>query len=149
MYLGILLYIHNTTACIHIHGNNQPVMMTSITKEYTSLYKSLTFYSWKGDVCCVWEMSGDKDGLLYWPQFFLDHSSTSFASWLGLLNCRSLRAQSPRSGAGFYFGILSPTDLNRLDTWLYYFQIPTCFCWSSAYLHGCISWLMARSRVNI
>ena len=39
-------------------------------------------------------MSGDKDGLLYWPKYFLDHSSTSFASLLGLLNRGSLRAQS-------------------------------------------------------
>ena len=28
-------------------------------------------------------MCGDKDRLLYWPKFFLDHSSTSFSSWLG------------------------------------------------------------------
>ena len=57
-------------------------MTTSITNEYTCIYKSLTLYFRKGDVCCVWEKSGDKDGLLYWPQFFLAHSSTSFASWL-------------------------------------------------------------------
>ena len=54
-------------------------------------------------------MSGDKDGLLYWPKFFLDHNSTSFASWLGLLNRGSLRAQSPLSAAGSHFGILSRT----------------------------------------
>ena len=59
-------------------------MTTSITNEYTSLYKSLTLYFRKGYVCCVWEMSGDKDGLLYWPKFFLALSSTSFGSWLGL-----------------------------------------------------------------
>ena len=40
-------------------------------------------------------MSGNKDGLLYWPKFSLEHSSTSFASWLELLNRGSLRAQSP------------------------------------------------------
>ena len=76
-------------------------MTTSITNEYTSSYKSLTLYFRKGDVCCVWEMSGDKDGLLYWPNFFLDISSTSFASWLGLLNRGSLRAQSPQSASWF------------------------------------------------
>ena len=27
-------------------------------------------YSRKGDVSCVWEVSGDKDGLLFWPKFF-------------------------------------------------------------------------------
>ena len=29
------------------------------------------------------------------PKFFFDHSSTSFSSWLGLLNCGSLRAAKP------------------------------------------------------
>ena len=59
-------------------------MTTSITNEYTS-YKNiyLTLYSRKRDVSCVWEVSGDKDGLLFWPKFFLANSSTSFSSWLG------------------------------------------------------------------
>ena len=117
----------------------------------TLLYKniSLTLYSREGDVCCVWEVSGDKDGLLFWPKFFLAHSSTSSSSWLGLLNRGSLRAQSPLSAAGSHFGFLSPTDSNRLCTWLFYCLTPTCFCCSSTYLHRCISWLTARSRVNI
>ena len=48
------------------------------------------------------------------PSSSLDHSSISFSSWLGVLNRESLRAQSPQSAAGSQFGILSPTDLNRL-----------------------------------
>ena len=38
----------------------------------TLLYKniSLTLYCRKGDVCCVWEVSGDNDALLFWPRFF-------------------------------------------------------------------------------
>ena len=77
-----------------------------------------------------------------------DHSSTFFASsCLWLLNRGSLGAQSPLSAAGSHFGILSPTNSNRLCTWLYYCL--TCFRCLSAYLHRCISWLTARSRVNI
>ena len=110
---------------------------------------SLTLYSRKGDVSCVWEMSGDKDRLLYWPKFFLAHSSSSSSSWLGLLNCGSQRAQSPLSAAGSHSGILSPTDSNRLGTWLYYCLTSTCFRCSSAYLHRCIGWWTARSGVNI
>ena len=83
------------------------------------------------------------------PSSSLDHSSYSFVSWLGLLNRGSLRAQSPLSGAGSPFGILSPTVSNHPGTWLYYFQTSTCFHCSSTYLHWCISWLTARSRVNI
>ena len=47
------------------------------------------------------------------PKFFFDHSSTSFSSWLGLLNRGSLRAQSPLSAAGFHCGVLFPTNSNR------------------------------------
>ena len=98
-------------------------------------------------VCERW--IGDRDRLLYWPKFSRDQSSTSSSSWLWLLNRGSLMAQSPLSAAGSHFGILSPADSNRLCTWLYYFLTSTCFCCSSAYFHRCISWLTARSRVNI
>ena len=51
--------------------------------------------------------------------------------------------------AGSHAGILSPTVSNHPDTWLDYFLMPTFFRCSSAYLHRCISWLKALSRVNI
>ena len=35
------------------------------------------------------------------------------------------------------------------STWLYYFLTSICFRCSSTYLHRCISWLTAWSRVNI
>ena len=69
------------------------------------------------------------------PSFFLDHSSTSFASGLRLLHRGSLRAQSLLSGAGSHFGILAPTDSNRPGPLLYYFLsstivhlLPLFFC---------------------
>ena len=55
---------------------------------------------------------GDKDRLLFWPKFFLAHSSTASSSWLVLLNRGSLRAQSPLFAAGSHSGILSSTDSN-------------------------------------
>ena len=79
-------------------------------------------------VCERW--AGDQGRLLYWPKFFLNHSSTSSSSWLGLLNRGSLRAQSPLSVAGSHFSILSPTNSNHLGTWLNYCLMPTCFCCS-------------------
>ena len=118
----------------------------------TLLYKniSLTHYSRKGDVCCVWEMSWRRGQAAILTQVLLTIVALlSPHLGLGLLNHGSLRAQSPLSAAGFHFGILSPTDSNRSGTWLYYFLMPTCFRCSSAYLHRCISWLTAWSRVNI
>ena len=35
------------------------------------------------------------------------------------------------------------------EPWLYKYLMPTCFRCSPAYLHKCISWLTARSWVNI
>ena len=61
-------------------------------------------------VCERWVGDGGQTAILT-PSSF-DHSSTSFSSWLGLLNHGSLRAQSPLSAAGSQFGILSPTDPN-------------------------------------
>ena len=64
-------------------------------------------------VCERWV--GDGDRLLHIAPSSSDHSSTSFSSWLGLLNRGSLRAQSPLSTTGSHFGILSPTDSNSLE----------------------------------
>ena len=79
------------------------------------------------------------------PKFFFNHSSTSFSSWVGVAQpwitegCKALSLQ-----ADSHAGILSPTDSNRLGTWLYYCLTFTCFRCSSAYLHRCISLLTAR-----
>ena len=93
-------------------------------------------------------MIGDKDGLLYWPKFFLDHSSTSFASWLGLLNRGSLRAQSSLSGAGSHFGIVSPTDSNHPGTWLYYFlRPPASAVLPLIYTGASLDWRLDRGSI--
>ena len=57
------------------------------------------------DVGCVWEMSWrrGRTAMLTQQYFFLILA--------GLLNCGSLRAQSPLSAAGSQFGILSLTDV--------------------------------------
>ena len=87
----------------------------------------------------------------FFTQVLPRHSSTSFESWLGLLKrgvTKSLWTQSPLSRAGSHFGILSPTDLNRLVSRLYHCLTYTYRC-SSVCLHRYISWLTAHSRVNI
>ena len=125
--------------------HNQLIMTTSITNEYTSLqkYKSLTLYFRKGDVCSVWEMSGDKDRLLYWPKFF--SLGTSFASWLGLLT------KGPKPSVCCWFSLWHPVSnwIEPPGHLVLLFSTSTCFRCSSAYLHWCISWLTARLGVNI
>ena len=93
-------------------------------------------------------MSGDNDRLLYWPKFFLDHISTSFVSWLGLFNSESLRAQSPLSGAGSHFGILSPTVSNRPGSWLYYFlRPPASAVLPLIYTGASLDWRLGRGSI--
>ena len=52
-----ILYSHIIQLHVYIYKykweHNQLIMTTSITNEYTSLHKSLTFYFRRGDVCCV------------------------------------------------------------------------------------------------
>ena len=85
------------------------------------------------------------------PTPSLDHSSTSLASSLELPNHGSLRATKPPvSKMVLHAGILSPTDSNRPDIWLYYFLMPTFFSlFFCLFTLVCISWLTTRSRVNI
>ena len=85
-----------------------------------------------------------------------DHSSTSFSSWLG---CSTVGHWGPKALCLQLVWIrhLVPNWLQlQLEltqavcgTWLYNCLTTTCFHYSSAYLHWCISWLTARSRVNI
>ena len=86
----------------------------------TLLYKniSLTFYSRKGWcwLCVRGELETGKDSYIM-TQSSSDHSSTSFSSWLGLLNHVSLGAQSSLSASGSHFGILSPTGSNSNRNW--------------------------------
>ena len=144
--IQLQVYIYN-----YMRKHSQPIMMNFNERMNTLLYKniSLTLYSWKGDVSCVWEVSWRRRQTTILTPSSSDHSITSFSFWLGLLNHGSLKAESPLSAAGSHFGILSPTNSNRLCTWLYHWFMSTCFHCFFAYLHRCISWLKDRSRVNI
>ena len=139
-FIGLMLYSRYT----NISRTQSNIMTNLKERTNTLLYKniSLTLYSWKGDAGCVWETRTD---CYIDPQFFFDHSSTSFSSWLGLLNRGSLRAQST-SVCKLVLTLASSLQLTRtaLGTWLYYCLTSTCFRCSSAYLHSCISWLTAR-----
>ena len=82
------------------------------------------------------------------PSSSLGHSSTSFTSWLGLLNRGSLRAQSPQSAAVSHFDILSPTDSNSPSTWFYYFLTSTCFrLFPLIYTGASLDWRLGRGSI--
>ena len=112
----------------------------------TLLYKNIishTLFS-KGLMLVVCERwAGDGDRLQYWP------SSTSFSSWLGY---STVGHWGPKA-------LCLPLALNSASclqlartasgTWLHNCLTTTCFRCSSAYLHRFISWLTARSRVNM
>ena len=121
----------------------------------TLLYKniSLTLYSRKG-WCCLrvrGELETGTDCYILTQVFLTIAALLSHLGW----GCSTVRfgllsSLGPLSAAGSQFGILSPTDSNSnwfkpSVSWLY-------FCYfrcSSAFLHRCISWMTARSRVNM
>ena len=113
---------------------------------HTLFSKSLMFH-----VCERWV--GDGDRLLHIDPSSSDYSSTSFSSWLRLLNRGSLRAPKPSVCRWLSLQQLVPNwlqlDRTASGTWLYDCFMSTCFRCSSAYLHRCISWLTVRSRVKM
>ena len=139
---------HNTNISRNIIKHNLRTSAHKRTHFFIKIYLSHFILERWCFLCVKDELETETDCYID-PSSSRDHSCTSSSSWLGLLNHGLLRAQSPLSAAGSHSGILSPTDSNCLGTWLYYCLMPTCFCCSSTYLHQCISWLTAWSRVNI
>ena len=89
-----------------------------------------------------------------WTQSSSDHSSTSFLSWLscstvGHWGPQSLQAVLTLASCPEVTPTATRTDSDRLCAWLYNCLTYTYFHFSSAYLHRCISWLTARSRVSM
>ena len=113
----------------------------------------LTVLFSKGDVGCVCERwAGDGNRLLYWPQVLLiiavllPHLGWVAQPWV---------TEGPRLSVYRWLSIrhlvFNWLQLARTASgaWLYNCLSFTCFRCSSAYSHRCISWLMARSRVNM
>ena len=130
-------------------------MTTSMNERIHFLIKniSLTLYSRKGDVSCVWEVNWRRG-----QTAILTPSSTStIAALLPHLG----RVAQPWVTEGLRYSVCRWLSLRHLvlnwlqlartalGTWLYNCLTYTCFRRSSAYLHRCISWLRARSRVNM
>ena len=120
----------------------------------TLLYKniSLTLYSRKGDVSCVWERwVGDGDRLLFLPKVLLATIAALLSPHLGW-GCSTVSHWGPKALC-LPVVLISASCLQMtrttLVTWLYLCPTSTYFHCSCAYLHRCISWLTARSRVNI
>ena len=130
--------------------------MTTSTNERTHFFIkniSLTLYSRKG-WCWLCERGELETGTDWYilTQSSSDHSSTSSSSWLGCSTVGHWWPIEPSVYRWLSFRHLVPNWLQLArtasGTWLYNCLTFTCFCCSSAYLHRCISWLSARSRVN-
>ena len=81
-------------------------------------------------------------------QTFSDHSSTSFSSWLVLLNRGLLRAQSLLSAAGSQFGILSPTDSSRLcPGYIFVWHPPASAVLPLIYTGASLDWWLGRGSI--
>ena len=158
-YTPMLLYtnnhMHNTNISGNIVNNNIRTSMNEWTN--TLLYKNipLTLYSRKGWfwLCVRGKLETGTDCYIL-IQSSSDHSSTfPHSGWAAQLWV----TKGPKSSLCCWLSRchLVPNWLQLeltqaiCGTWLYNCLPSTCFRCSSAYLHRCISWLTARSRVNI
>ena len=103
-------------------------------------------------VCERWV--GDGDRLLFWPKILLTTIAALLSHLCWVAQPWVTEGPKPSVCSWSQFDILSPTDSNCNSLkpsvyWLYFCFPSTCFRCSSAYLHRCISWLTARSRVNM
>ena len=148
-YLWALLYSRNTNISRDIIKHNIRTSMNERIHLFIKIYLS-HFILEKVDVCCVWEMSWRQGQTAILTQILLTIAAFLSHLGLGLFNRGSLWAANP-SVCKLTLTLASCIQLTRTapDTWFYYFVTFTCFRCSSAYLHKCISWLTARSRVNI
>ena len=155
-----LLYNHNKCTYTNISENIVNNNDDFNERMNTLLYKniSLTLYSQKG--WCWLRVRGELEmgtDCYILTQSSSDHRSTSFTFWLGCSTVGHWGPQDPQSASWFSCWHLVPNWLQlQLEltqaicgTWLYNCLTLTCFRCTSAYLHRCISWLTAWSRVNI
>ena len=130
--------------------------MNERTHFFIKIYLS-HFILGRVDVDCVWEVSWRRgQTATYCPKVLLTISA--LLSHLGLA-AQPWVTEGPKPSVCRWFsrGHLVPNWLQLhleltqavCGTWLYNCFAFTCFRCSSAYLHKCISWLTARSRVNI
>ena len=117
----------------------------------TLLYKDIISHALfsKGDVFCVWEMSWRRGQ----TAILTPSSSSTIAALLSHLGwvAQPWATEGPKPSVCHWLSLqhLVSKWLKPSVPWLYYCLTLTCFRCSSAYLHGCISWLTARLRVNV
>ena len=95
----------------HINKHNDDFNERTNTLFYKNIISHTLFLKGWCWLCVRDELGTGTD--YYFDPSSSNHSSTSFSSWLGLLNRGSLKAQSPLSAAGAQFGILSTTNSNH------------------------------------
>ncbi len=72
---GELIYVLSIVVCIPCTfcptlGHHQGRIYPSQDTKEVLLWPRKNLGQYSSDVCCVWEMSGDMDGLPYWLKFF-------------------------------------------------------------------------------
>ena len=151
-----MLYTDNTTILRDIIKQWR-TSMNERTLFFKKIYLS-HFILERVDVGCVWEVIWRQgQTATHWPKVLLTIAVLLPHLGWGCSTVGHWGLQALSLHAVSHAGILSPNWLQlQLEltqavcgTCLYNCLSPTCFRCSSAYLHRCISWLTARSRVNI
>ena len=123
--------------------------MNERTHFFIKKYIYITLYSRTGwCFCCVWEMSEDRDRLLYWPNFSLDPALSSRTHLAGVAQPWFAEGHRPQSASWPSLWPF-PTNSTATGASLYSFVTPTCFSFFYRLFTQVHLWLTARSRVNI
>ena len=136
--LSILLTIlHSTYKNINISKDNHQLQITNEHLLDKFMYLSHFILKRVGvSVVCESRMETGTDCYID-PTSSPDHSTTTSASWLGLLN--RVRWGGGHSNMALTLAFLSPTNSTIAGTCLYSFIRPLASASSSAYLHRCMS----------
>ena len=142
------IHIHNTNICRNIVNNNDDFNERTNTLLYKNI--ALTLYSRKGEIYCVWEVSWIRgQTATYSPQVLLTiealllHSGWAAQPWV---------TEGPKPYVCCWLSIrhlVSNCNSNIPKSSVAPGYIIVWHPPASAYLHRCISWLTARSRVNM
>ena len=148
--IATYIYIY-TNICGNIVNNNDDFNERTNTLLYKSI--SLTLYSRKGWcwLCVKGELETGTDCYILTPSSS-DHSSTSFSSWLGLLNrgshwgpkalCLALALTSASCPH------LTPTDSSRLcPGYIFFWRPPAPAVLSFIYTCAFLGWRLGRGSI--
>ena len=143
------MHIHNTNISRNIVNNNDDFNERKNTLLHKNISHTLFSKVLRLVVCERWV--GDGDRLLHFDPSSSDHSSTSFSSWLGLLNRKS---QGPKPSVCRWLSIrhlvpnwLKLTQAVRAPGYIIVWHPPASAVFLLIYTGASLDWRLGRGSI--